>query len=136
MFVKKSRRLVVAFAYRIHPCIRRTFLSQNSTPKLGVRLIHGYEIIIISIQPDTKANQGKIDGASCTWMRLYTGEYGNVILLVFRAGSITNTARSLDLLRQNLQKHMDKEIDAVIQKYLDVSACLLSLVHERLAETR
>ena len=45
-----------------------------------------------------------------------------VTYLCFRAGSITNTAKSLDLLRQNLQKHIDKEIDAIIQRYLDVSS--------------
>ncbi|CAH1800578.1 unnamed protein product, partial [Owenia fusiformis] len=36
-----------------------------------------------------------------------------------KAGSIVSAARSLDLLRQNLQKDINKEIDVVIQRYLD-----------------
>jgi len=32
-----------------------------------------------------------------------------------------NAARSLDLLRSNLQKFINKEIDDVIQKYINVS---------------
>ena len=42
--------------------------------------------------------------------------------MFFRVGSIGNTAKSLDLIRQNLQKHINKEIDEVIQKYIKVGA--------------
>ncbi len=36
---------------RIHSCTRRTFLPQKYTPKMGVHLIHRYEITVISVQP-------------------------------------------------------------------------------------
>ncbi|XP_074641287.1 uncharacterized protein LOC141899034 [Tubulanus polymorphus] len=36
-----------------------------------------------------------------------------------KAGCITSSAKSLDLLRQNLQKSVNKEIDEVIQKYVE-----------------
>lgn len=36
-----------------------------------------------------------------------------------KVGCITNSAKSLDLLRQNLQKSINKEIGAIIQSYLD-----------------
>ena len=39
--------------------------------------------------------------------------------ITFRAGCITSAAKSLDILRQNLQKSMNKEINEVIQRYLD-----------------
>lgn len=37
-----------------------------------------------------------------------------------RAGAITNAAKSLDLLRQLLQRYINEEIDAVIKRYLEV----------------
>ncbi|WAR03559.1 TDIF1-like protein [Mya arenaria] len=36
-----------------------------------------------------------------------------------KVGCITNSAKSMDILRQNLQKAMNKEIDAVIQSYME-----------------
>lgn len=36
-----------------------------------------------------------------------------------RLGFITGTAKSLDILRQNMQKFINKEIDEIIQKYVD-----------------
>ncbi|XP_014675922.1 PREDICTED: deoxynucleotidyltransferase terminal-interacting protein 1-like [Priapulus caudatus] len=36
-----------------------------------------------------------------------------------KIGSITSAAKTLDLLRQNLQNSISQEIDAVLQKYLD-----------------
>ena len=33
-----------------------------------------------------------------------------------------NTARSLDLLRHNLQRYINQEINQVIQKYIEVSS--------------
>ena len=38
-----------------------------------------------------------------------------------RAGSITSAAKSLDILRQNLQKYINREIDDIVQRYLTVS---------------
>lgn len=37
-----------------------------------------------------------------------------------RLGFITGTAKSLDILRQNMQKYINKEIDDIIQKYVDI----------------
>lgn len=37
-----------------------------------------------------------------------------------RNRSVTNAAKSLDILRQNLQASINKEIDAVLKKYLEV----------------
>ncbi|XP_061196324.1 uncharacterized protein LOC133204586 [Saccostrea echinata] len=36
-----------------------------------------------------------------------------------KAGLITSTAKSLDILRQNLQKFINKEIDVIIQDYME-----------------
>ncbi|CAC5399874.1 DNTTIP1 [Mytilus coruscus] len=36
-----------------------------------------------------------------------------------KAGLITSTAKTLDLLRQNLQKFINKEIDVIVKEYLD-----------------
>ncbi len=47
--------------------------------------------------------------------------YCIVMLCCCRAGSITSAAKSLDILRANLQKHINKEMDVIIQKYLEVS---------------
>lgn len=38
-----------------------------------------------------------------------------------RAKNLVNAAKSLDLLRQNLQNSINKDIDNVIKKYLTVS---------------
>lgn len=38
-----------------------------------------------------------------------------------RTYSITNPAKSLDLLRKNLQNAINKDIDNVIKKYIEVS---------------
>ncbi len=54
-------------------------------------------------------------------MAFFKCEYNNVKILLSRAGSITNTAKSLDILRVNLQKFINKEIDGIVQKYMDVS---------------
>lgn len=43
-----------------------------------------------------------------------------------RAKNLVNAAKSLDLLRQNLQNSINKDIDNVIKKYLSV--CMNSLV--------
>lgn len=37
-----------------------------------------------------------------------------------RLGSIQNTAKSLDLLRQILQKSLNAEIEAILRKYVEV----------------
>lgn len=37
-----------------------------------------------------------------------------------RGRPITNAAKSLDILRQNLQSSINKEIDAVLKTYLEV----------------
>lgn len=37
-----------------------------------------------------------------------------------RGRSVTNAAKSLDILRQNLQSSINKEIDAILKKYLEV----------------
>jgi len=42
-----------------------------------------------------------------------------------RAKNLVNAAKSLDLLRQNLQNSINKDIDNVIKKYLTVSGCIL-----------
>ncbi len=70
--------LKVKKIYRIHPCLRHTFLSQNWTAKVGVRLVHENEITIISIQLDTRKwrqNWGCVTKIilGCD---LYMGEYG------------------------------------------------------------
>ena len=44
-----------------------------------------------------------------------------IFFYTFRAGAITNTAKSLDLLRQLLQKFINQEIDCIIRKYLQVT---------------
>jgi len=41
-----------------------------------------------------------------------------------RAKNLVNAAKSLDLLRQNLQNSINKDIDNVIKKYLTVSIYL------------
>jgi len=43
-----------------------------------------------------------------------------------RAKNLVNAAKSLDLLRQNLQNSINKDIDNVIKKYLTV--CVLFIV--------
>lgn len=43
-----------------------------------------------------------------------------IILVCFRAGLITSTAKSLDILRQNVQRFINKEIDVIIQDYMEV----------------
>jgi deoxynucleotidyltransferase terminal-interacting protein 1 len=37
-----------------------------------------------------------------------------------RGSCITSTAKSLDILRQNIQSAINKEIDTIIKKYLEV----------------
>lgn len=37
-----------------------------------------------------------------------------------RGRCVTNASKSLDILRQNLQAAINKEIDAVLKKYLEV----------------
>ena len=39
---------------------------------------------------------------------------------LFRSGVITNIAKSLDILRQNLQSGINKEIAEIIRRYSDV----------------
>jgi hypothetical protein len=41
-----------------------------------------------------------------------------------RCRSVTGAAKSLDILRQNLQANINKEIDMVIKKYLEVNNCI------------
>jgi len=43
------------------------------------------------------------------------------VATVCRLGSVQNTAKSLDLMRNLLQKFINKEIDVIIQKYVVVS---------------
>lgn len=40
-----------------------------------------------------------------------------------RAYSITSPTKSLDILRKNLQNAINKDIDNVLKKYIDVSIC-------------
>lgn len=40
-----------------------------------------------------------------------------------RSGCITSPVKSLDLLRKNLQTAINKDIDNVIRKYLEVCLC-------------
>ena len=42
-------------------------------------------------------------------------------MLVFRAGLISSAAKSLDLLRQNVQKDINRELEDIVQKYVEVS---------------
>lgn len=42
-----------------------------------------------------------------------------------RAGLITSTAKSLDILRQNIQRFINKEIDVIIQDYMEVIRTVL-----------
>lgn len=44
-----------------------------------------------------------------------------IVLPVLRAGLICSAAKSLDLLRQNIQKDIGRELNAIVQKYVDVS---------------
>ena len=44
-----------------------------------------------------------------------------MLFFFFRAGCITSAARSLDILRQNLQKSINNDIQEVLKKYIDVS---------------
>ena len=56
----------------------------------------------------------------------------NCILFIshrFRTCSITSAAKSLDLLRQNLQKSINKDIDKVIQSYIEVRLQPVSLFY-------
>lgn len=46
-----------------------------------------------------------------------------------RGRPITNAAKSLDILRQNLQSSINKEIDAVLKKYLEVTSFFCSEVY-------
>ena len=43
-------------------------------------------------------------------------------------GSIQNTAKSLDLVRNLLQRFINKEIDVIIQKYVTVIYISLSMI--------
>lgn len=49
------------------------------------------------------------------------GRTGQHPLSKMRCRSITSAAKSLDILRQNLQATINKEIDLVIRKYLEVN---------------
>lgn len=54
----------------------------------------------------------------------FTGKNGtrsSIIPNYRRSYSITSPAKSLDLLRKNLQNAINKDIDNVLKKYLDVS---------------
>ena len=44
-----------------------------------------------------------------------------IVLPVLRAGLICSAAKSLDLLRQNIQKDIGRELNQIVQKYVDVS---------------
>ena len=50
----------------------------------------------------------------CVLIKMYQ------LIFSCRAGLITSTAKTLDLLRQNLQKCINKEIDTIVKQYLDV----------------
>lgn len=52
---------------------------------------------------------------------MYIFCFTNLVIYHIRTGCIMNAARSLDLLRSNLQKYINKEIDDVIQTYINVS---------------
>ncbi|XP_064618633.1 uncharacterized protein LOC135482492 [Lineus longissimus] len=56
-----------------------------------------------------------------TTMTTYRSTYRSHSVAVHRAkaGSITSAAKSLDILRQNLQKVINKEIDVIVQKYVE-----------------
>ena len=54
-------------------------------------------------------------------MMMFTFMFMFILLIIYRMGSITGTAKTLDLLRQNLQKWINKEIDGILQRYIDVS---------------
>ncbi len=65
---KHPTRLV---AYRIHPCIRRTFLSQNWAPIVWARLMD--KITVFLMWPDTRISRQKSGcvlclGATYTWL--------------------------------------------------------------------
>lgn len=47
------------------------------------------------------------------------------IFFCHRAGLITSTAKSLDILRQNIQRFINKEIDVIIQDYMEVIRTVL-----------
>ncbi len=65
-------------AYRIYPCIRRTFLSQNWVRKVGVRLTHRYEITVILMWSNTRKSRQMLGCILCMLAcDVYMGEYGN-----------------------------------------------------------
>lgn len=45
------------------------------------------------------------------------------------AGCITSPAKSLDILRKNIQSAINKDIDNVIRKYLEVCTVILMLIN-------
>lgn len=45
-----------------------------------------------------------------------------------RGRNVVNAAKSLDLLRQNIQSAINNDIDRVIKKYLDVSVRIIHLL--------
>lgn len=49
----------------------------------------------------------------------------NDIQTYIRTGCITSPAKSLDILRKNLQSAINKDIDNVIKKYLEVCEYIL-----------
>jgi hypothetical protein len=49
-----------------------------------------------------------------------------------RAKNLVNAAKSLDLLRQNLQNSINKDIDNVIKKYLTVSINCLFIYYRNM----
>jgi cellobiose-specific phosphotransferase system component IIB len=57
-----------------------------------------------------------------------------LIILFCRAGLITSTAKSLDILRQNIQKFINKEIDVIIKDYMEVRDYLCNTEHEFLID--
>lgn len=48
-------------------------------------------------------------------------------IVLCRMGSIQNTAKSLDLMRSLLQKSINREIDMIIQKYIEVFVYQINL---------
>ena len=53
----------------------------------------------------------------------------NIAVSRLRGRCISSTAKSLDLLRQNLQSVINKEIDVIIKKYLEVSNCQFIIIN-------
>lgn len=62
----------------------------------------------------------------------HLGAKNNNILSYANAGCITSSSKSLDILRKNLQSAINRDIDNVIKKYLEVENFLLLITWSKI----